>query len=70
MPKTLLTICYFPARAYWLDEPGKLASHIMVITPSNSMMHRIKEWVNSGGTAIGFDMEVRHYMYTLFLIPR
>lgn len=45
------------ARAYWLED-GKLASHIMVITPSDALSARVKAWVNQGGSAVGFDMEV------------
>ncbi|GAB1527425.1 N-acetylglucosaminyltransferase [Rhizoctonia solani] len=41
-------------RAYWL-EGGKLASHIMVITPSKPLMGRVQEMVK---TTNGFDMEV------------
>ncbi|CEL60197.1 Glucose N-acetyltransferase 1 OS=Gibberella zeae (strain PH-1 / ATCC MYA-4620 / FGSC 9075 / NRRL 31084) GN=GNT1 PE=3 SV=1 [Rhizoctonia solani AG-1 IB] len=41
-------------RAYWLEQ-GKLASHIMVITPSQSLMNRVREMVK---TTNGFDMEV------------
>lgn len=50
------------ARAYWL-EPGKLASHIMVVMPEKVIMDRVKDWVEHGGNAVGFDMEV---MNTLF----
>ncbi|CAE6361166.1 unnamed protein product [Rhizoctonia solani] len=41
-------------RAYWLEKE-KLASHIMVVTPSVSLMSRVREMVK---TTNGFDMEV------------
>ncbi|CAE7147895.1 unnamed protein product [Rhizoctonia solani] len=40
-------------RAYWLEE-GVLASHIMVITPSDTLMNRVRDTVKATN---GFDME-------------
>ncbi|KAF8597616.1 nucleotide-diphospho-sugar transferase [Ceratobasidium sp. AG-I] len=44
-------------RAYWLDG-NKLASHIMVITPSEALSARIKARITQAGSATGFDMEI------------
>ncbi|KAG8717253.1 hypothetical protein FRC11_003803, partial [Ceratobasidium sp. 423] len=40
-------------RAYWLEK-GKLASHIMVVTPSESLMSRVRDVTKK---IDGFDME-------------
>ncbi|CAE6429206.1 unnamed protein product [Rhizoctonia solani] len=41
-------------RAYWLEQ-GKLASHIMLVTPSDTLMNRVRGMAN---VINGFDMEV------------
>ncbi|KAJ3515545.1 hypothetical protein NLJ89_g1690 [Agrocybe chaxingu] len=43
-------------RAYWLDK-GQLASHIMIITPSDALLSRVKKWVDNIDKQ-GFDMEL------------
>jgi hypothetical protein len=30
----------------------------MAVMPSDSLMNRIEKWINSGDSAVGFDMEV------------
>ncbi|CAA7268247.1 unnamed protein product [Cyclocybe aegerita] len=43
-------------RAYWLDQ-DQLASHVMVITPSDALLSRVKKWVDNIDKK-GFDMEL------------